>query len=44
MLEHAWTIPLAVLESVALSGAVYEWFERPIERRLRGVACPAVQL
>lgn len=42
--EHLWVAPFAVVACVALSGAVYEWFERPVERRLRGRQRTAVQL
>lgn len=45
MVEHAWMTVVALVGAVALSGALYEWFERPLEKRLRGGrARPAVQL
>lgn len=44
MLDHLWTVPLAIVVSVLLSGLLFEWFERPVERRLRGRSRPAVQL
>ncbi|MCF6376884.1 acyltransferase [Nocardioides KLBMP 9356] len=42
--EHGWTVFIAIAVAVALSGLLYEAFERPVEKRLRGRARPAVQL
>ncbi len=44
MLEHRWVTAMAVVVSVALSGLLYEFFERPVERRLRGRGRSAAQL
>lgn len=35
-LERAVAVPVAVALSVALSAAAFTWYERPVERRLRG--------
>jgi peptidoglycan/LPS O-acetylase OafA/YrhL len=44
MVEHRWTAVLFIVLSIGAAGALFEWFERPIEQRLRGRARPAVQL
>lgn len=44
MLDHGWTVPVAIIASVVLSGLLFEWFERPVEKRLRGRARPVAQL
>ena len=44
MLDHPWTVPMFIVLAVGLSGAIYEWFETPFEKRLRGRARPAAQL
>ena len=44
LLDHSWVVPVAIAVSVALAGALYEWFERPAEKRLRGRGRTAVHL
>jgi peptidoglycan/LPS O-acetylase OafA/YrhL len=44
MLDHGWTVPVMIVVSVLLSGLLFEWFERPVEKKLRGRGRPAVQL
>jgi peptidoglycan/LPS O-acetylase OafA/YrhL len=44
MVDHRWTVPLAILVCIAAAGLLYERFERPVEQRLRGQSRPAVQL
>lgn len=43
LVGHPWLIAPAVVLAVVVSGAAYTWFERPVERRLRGRASPSVQ-
>lgn len=38
MLDHRWTAGLAAAFAVFVAGLSYEYFERPLERRLRGNA------
>ena len=44
MVDHRWTVVVFVALAIALSGVVYQWFEEPLEKRLRGSMRPAAQL
>lgn len=36
LVDRLWVAPVAVVVALALAGALHEWVEQPLERRLRG--------
>lgn len=44
MVDRLWVAPVAVVVALALAGALHEWVEQPLERRLRGGRTEAAHL